>query len=48
MFMHMLPRVWCAGVFSALLLRFDAVRANADPAHAEHGKFPKVKKRKKN
>ncbi|CAM9494884.1 unnamed protein product [Hapterophycus canaliculatus] len=29
------------GLFSALLLRFDAERANADPAHAEHGRFPK-------
>lgn len=32
------------GVFSALLLRFDAMRANADPADGEHGKFPKVSK----
>ncbi|CAB1119691.1 unnamed protein product [Ectocarpus sp. CCAP 1310/34] len=29
------------GLFSALLIRFDAVRANADPSHAEHGSFPK-------
>eukprot|EP00752_Nemacystus_decipiens_P003248 g3006.t1 len=29
------------GVFSALLLRFDAMRANADPAAGEHGKFSK-------
>lgn len=35
---------YCSGVFSALLLRFDAMRANADPADAEHGKFPKVRK----
>lgn len=33
----------CTGVFSALLLRFDAMRANADPADGEHGKFPKVR-----
>lgn len=32
-----------AGLFAALLLRFDAERANADPAKAEYGKFSKVR-----
>ncbi|CAN0242988.1 unnamed protein product [Pylaiella littoralis] len=30
------------GLFTALMLRFDAVRANADPAQAEHAVFPCV------